>query len=81
MSRCYICGRGNSDAGHYHKQCLGNVFRTAELPQFDYSLTELNDLRKEQAFSRVSLPGDKPMLAFHCKSYRWRTPQTWSLLP
>ena len=81
MSRCYICGRGNSDAGHYHEACLGNVFRTPELPQFDYSLGDLNSLLQEQAFSRISLPGETPMLAFHCKSYRWRVPQSWALLP
>ena len=36
---------------------------------------------QEQAFSRISLPGETPILAFHCKSYRWRNPPTWALLP
>lgn len=81
MSRCYICGRGGCDSGHYHTECLGNVFRTPVFPQFDYSESELYDLLKEQALDRLSLPGETPMLAFNCKSYRWRTPRAWELVP
>lgn len=81
MSRCGICGRGEGDAVSYHPQCLEKVFRASEFPRFDYSLAELKDLLVEQARDRISLPGETPVLAFHCKVYRWRTPRSWELLP
>lgn len=81
MSRCYICGRCGSDAGHYHAVCLQKVFRAPELPEFDFSREELFAQLKEQALSQISLPGETSVLAFHCKVFRWRTPVSRQLLP
>jgi len=81
MSRCYICGEGNSDAGHYHAECLQKVFRAQALPDFDCSLEELSAQLKEQALSGISLPGEYPALAFNSKVLRWCDPVCRKLLP
>lgn len=73
LKRCLCCGQAlNEEAAFYHKRCAKKLFSSTQIPAFNYTLEELNELAKNTLLDRISVPGVQPKLSLHLE----RTTQT-----
>ncbi len=65
INRCLCCGKPLEENSFYHKNCAKKIFETQQIPAFNYTIEELNELAKNTILERVSVPGVQPKLSLH----------------
>jgi serine/threonine-protein kinase HipA len=73
--RCLICLRQLEGGGEYHPECVSELFRTPEVPELDYKLSDLTELAKKVVKRRVTVPGVQSKLSLHIEKKSQKHPK------
>ena len=66
IDRCLCCGKAlNEDDSFYHKRCAKKLFSSQQIPAWNYTQEELNELAQNTILAKVSVPGVQPKLSLH----------------